>query len=349
MEKKELEELVKIKDENELLDKIKDKDKAELKEIQNFFTKKGKMKIIIDVISMIQRSKHKNTVLSEGIKEQTATGWVELDIDDIKPNPKQVRKTFTKKQVQEKADSILERGLIAPITVYKDKDENIILVVGQLRLAAYFLLRELYGEKYSKIKVVYIEAENYSEKDFRRDSLTENIVRTSMTVFDIALAVAEDFEEEKVTNPDISLEKFGAIYGKSKGYISEYLKIAEYEKSKAELTEILVAKEVNSRRLIIALCELDADLGTIEKIVDKYNEGKLRVVDVENMAKKPTNEPKNANDEVAKISLIDEVYSFKKVFKKTNYNKLKGEDKKYVDEKLEEIKKLMEDISSKIE
>jgi ParB family chromosome partitioning protein len=344
MDENELKELLN-KSEEELYELFKNKDKKELDELQRYFTKKGKVRVALNVVSKIQKNKHNNSVLSEGLAKRTEENLI--CIDDIKENPNQVRKIYSDKEVREKADSINALGLITPITVYKDEKGDIYLIAGQLRLLAYFLLREEQGDRFDKIEVKFrsLEEGDYNETNFRKDALTENIVRSDMHIIDIAKSLKESYDVEVSNNPKISYEEFGKIYGKGKSYVFDYLKIASILEEQKELAEKIIELEVDSRRLILAVAALDVDVDKKTKIVQDYIDGRVRIVDVENMLnKKETIKEKK----IVEKTLLDEVLTFSKEFKKSNYKKLKAEDKKDVDSKLETIKKLMDEIKERI-
>ena len=61
----------------------------------------------------------------------------EIDIEHIKPDPNQPRKTINKKSLENLAASIRVHGVLQPITVYRSDEANaFLLLVGQRRLAA---------------------------------------------------------------------------------------------------------------------------------------------------------------------------------------------------------------------
>lgn len=61
---------------------------------------------------------------------------LDLDIDIIKPNPYQPRKTFNQEALQELSESIKEHGLLQPIVVYDNGDGDYVLIAGERRLRA---------------------------------------------------------------------------------------------------------------------------------------------------------------------------------------------------------------------
>ena len=60
---------------------------------------------------------------------------VEIDIDDIYPNPFQPRKSFNLEKTRELANSIKEAGMIQPVVLFRES-EKYYLMVGERRWRA---------------------------------------------------------------------------------------------------------------------------------------------------------------------------------------------------------------------
>ena len=59
-----------------------------------------------------------------------------LDVDSITPSPYQARKTFSEKEIKKLAVSILQNGLLQPISVRPTIDGRWQLIAGERRLRA---------------------------------------------------------------------------------------------------------------------------------------------------------------------------------------------------------------------
>lgn len=69
--------------------------------------------------------------------QQPQTGFAEIDIDRIQPNPQQPRSSFDPELLQELADSITVVGVLQPIVVRPGEGEgSYVLVAGERRLRA---------------------------------------------------------------------------------------------------------------------------------------------------------------------------------------------------------------------
>ncbi len=101
---------------------------------------------------------------------------IDIDVDNIHPNPYQPRKTFPKNALQQLADSMREVGIIQPVVVFK-KDAKYFLIVGERRWRAAQLLR------WEKIPAMVKE---FSEKEVMAEALIENIQREELNAIEIA-------------------------------------------------------------------------------------------------------------------------------------------------------------------
>ncbi len=342
-----LNELLKL-NENELLAELSSLSKSERNEVQQFFMKKGKINVFMSINSKIQGEKHSKGLI-DNLTEQSNVLKNELEIFKIKPNPHQVRNDFTNEQVSDLANSISERGLITPITVYKNKEGEYILIAGQLRLEAYKKLNKEKGDKYLKINVfVKADSSEYGEVDFIIDSLTENTARNNMFILDLALSIKRTFDLLKDKDENITLDKIGKTIGRTKGYVSKYLKIYDLIEDNKEIFDYLrEVGEISSQRLYTNMAELKGNYEEKKRIVDKYVSKEITLEQIENIIKNQDRE--RTVKEKPKLSMYEEalekgVFSFKKKFSIEKLEKLDEMKKADVYSKMSEIQKLQESI-----
>lgn len=119
---------------------------------------------------------------------------IELEIDDIKPNPYQPRKYFEQSALVELADSIKEHGLLQPIVVTLDNDDYII-VAGERRFRA----SKLAG--FDTIKAIVADVDL---KKLRELAVIENIQREELNPIELALSYKELLEDYKITHEELS-------------------------------------------------------------------------------------------------------------------------------------------------
>ncbi|HLP57607.1 MAG TPA: ParB/RepB/Spo0J family partition protein [Candidatus Deferrimicrobium sp.] len=146
------------------------------------------------------------TVVSE-------TGLMELDIDAIYPNPYQPRKKFSADKIKDLADSMKEAGMIQPVVVYKDKEDNnkYYLMVGERRWrAAQFL-------KWSKIPAI---VRDITHDDVVVGALVENIQREDLNAIEIGEAIELMIKELGLTH-----ERAGERLAMSRSTLTNYLRL----------------------------------------------------------------------------------------------------------------------------
>jgi len=104
--------------------------------------------------------------------------FAEIPVDQIDVGPTQARSRKVEENTDELAQSIQALGLINPITVYKREDGRFELVTGQRRLIA---VEKLNWPTISAKVLLYTP----SEIEAKAISLTENIMRTDLTLADL--------------------------------------------------------------------------------------------------------------------------------------------------------------------
>jgi ParB family chromosome partitioning protein len=138
---------------------------------------------------------------------------VEVKLDKIYDNPYQPRIEIKKKELEELANSIKEKGLLQPVLVFNDKKENkLYLIAGHRRYYAHKLLGK------EKIKVIYVNG--IEKKDLASIAITENLQREDLDIIETAIAIKRYKEEFNKT-----LDEIGKELGKTKSWISRMLSV----------------------------------------------------------------------------------------------------------------------------
>ena len=134
----------------------------------------------------------------ESSTDNKNSGVAELDVNSIIANPNQPRKIFDEEKLKELSDSIVEHGLIQPVTVIESED-GYILVAGERRLRAHKLA------DISKIKAFIINTE---ELKLRELALIENIRRDDLNIIELAYSYAQLINEHNITHEELSKKVF---------------------------------------------------------------------------------------------------------------------------------------------
>ena len=134
-----------------------------------------------------------------------------LAIDKIRANPFQPRKEFDETALEELKNSIIENGVIQPVTVCRDGD-GYQLISGERRLRAVMLA----GFKF--IPAYVIEAHDDSNK--LELALIENIQREDLNAIEVALALKSLSSKCSLTQDEIAQK-----VGKNRSTVSNFLRL----------------------------------------------------------------------------------------------------------------------------
>ncbi len=122
----------------------------------------------------------------------------ELEVSKIKPNPNQPRKIFDEDKLRELSESIVEHGLLQPVTVIRS-DDGYTLIAGERRLRAHKLAN------LDRIKSVIIDIEDFKLREL---ALIENIQRDDLNIIELAYSYAQLINEHNITHEDLSKKVF---------------------------------------------------------------------------------------------------------------------------------------------
>lgn len=133
-----------------------------------------------------------------------------IDINDIKPNSNQPRKTFDEEKLQELADSIKEHGLIQPVILRKAK-KGYEIVAGERRWRA----ARIVG-----VKEVPCIVKELTDEENMLLAIIENMQREDLNPIEEAEGLRQMMETYGFTQEQISKS-----VGKSRPYIANSLRL----------------------------------------------------------------------------------------------------------------------------
>jgi ParB family chromosome partitioning protein len=215
-------------------------------------------------------------------KENEIVGFIsEIPIDKIKANPYQPRTEFDEEALLELAQSIKELGVIQPITVVKDKNEegSYILVSGERRFRA----SKLAG--LTKIPAYIKPAAE--DQQMLEMALVENIQREDLDAISVAIGYNRLLEEYNLTQEELSKR-----VGKKRATIANYIRLLNLP---AEIQMAVKNKLISMghARALLSISDAEKQLEVFKKIID---EG-ISVRDVENIAKEIAEGEKSSTHE----------------------------------------------------
>lgn len=177
---------------------------------------------------------------------------VKVSIENIKPNPYQPRKKFSKKSLEELSQSIKQYGVLQPISVRKINDCSYELVAGERRLRA----SEIAGLDYIPAIIM-----NMGEKDTAVIALIENLQREDLNFIEEAEGYKSLIEDHNFTQHELAEQ-----IGKNQSTIANKLRVLRLSD---EIKKLLIDNNLTERhgRALLKLPVEELRMAVIEKVI----------------------------------------------------------------------------------
>ena len=140
---------------------------------------------------------------------------IDLPIEKINTNPFQPRSNFNDETLKELSNSILELGIIQPVTVRKTKEEYFELISGERRYKA---------SKMAGLKTIPAFVRLADDKESLEMALVENIQREDLDPIEIGLSYRRLIEEINLTQDQLSDR-----VGKKRSTITNYMRLLKLD------------------------------------------------------------------------------------------------------------------------
>ena len=210
-----------------------------------------------------------DTVILEpkkGKDKNDDNGYSLIDINLIKSNESQPRKSFDDEKIMELAESIKSNGIIQPLILRKDKDEYII-VAGERRWRA---------AKYIGIKEIPAVIMDLTEKQILEISLIENIQREDLNSIEEAIAY-----KKLISDFDLTQEQLSKRIGKSRVAITNTMRLLNLSEDVQQYIIEGVISEGHGRALL-AITDSKLQCELAQNVIDD----KLSVRELEFLIRK---------------------------------------------------------------
>ena len=210
-----------------------------------------------------------DTVILEpkkGKDKNDDNGYSLIDINLIKSNESQPRKSFDDEKIMELAESIKSNGIIQPLILRKDKDEYII-VAGERRWRA---------AKYIGIKEIPSVIMDLTEKQILEISLIENIQREDLNSIEEAIAY-----KKLISDFDLTQEQLSKRIGKSRVAITNTMRLLNLSEDVQQYIIEWVISEGHGRALL-AITDSKLQCELAQNVIDD----KLSVRELEFLIRK---------------------------------------------------------------
>jgi ParB family chromosome partitioning protein len=150
-------------------------------------------------------------ISTEAVRTSGSSSIGEIALSQIEPNPNQPRREFSEESLRELADSIIEIGIVQPITLRQIDEERYQIIAGERRFRA----SQLAGKE--TIPAYIITADDESTMEM---ALVENIQREDLNALEIALAYQKLIEQN-----NFSQEQLSKRVGKGRATIANFLRL----------------------------------------------------------------------------------------------------------------------------
>ena len=202
----------------------------------------------------------------------------QLPIEKIHPNPRQPRKQFDERALQELAESIKSHGVIQPIVVTPD-DEGFRIVAGERRYRA---------SQIASLKKIPAIVRNHKELEELEIALVENVQRVDLSPLEQAVSIVRLRDQFSLTPKQIAKK-----LGKAETTISNIIRLLQLpEQAIKALTENEISE--GHARAILAL---KFDVRLQQELLNLIVSQQLSVRDAEEWVKqqKKYNEQKSSS------------------------------------------------------
>ncbi|HNR17495.1 MAG TPA: ParB/RepB/Spo0J family partition protein [Chitinophagaceae bacterium] len=142
---------------------------------------------------------------------ENATGTNRIPVDEIETNPKQPRRDFDEKALQELAESIKLHDIIQPVTVSKLPSGKYRLISGERRLRA---------AKLAGIKDIPAYIRQANDSQLLELALLENLQREDLNAMEISLSYKRMMEEL-----DYTQEQVAERMGKDRSTVANFIRL----------------------------------------------------------------------------------------------------------------------------
>lgn len=194
-----------------------------------------------------------------GLQRKSATTGqvVQVNVNQIVPNRSQPRKSFDQEELQQLANSIRENGILQPIIVRQNENQQIELVSGERRLRA----SKLVGLEH--VPCIFIDIHEQKAAVF---ALLENMQRSDLNFFEEAEGIERLMNEFGFTQ-----EMCAVKLGKAQSTLSNKMRLLRIN---PEMRKTILENNLTERhaRAILKLpTDAEREIALVNIVQDKLN------------------------------------------------------------------------------
>lgn len=210
---------------------------------------------------------------------------IEIDLDELRPNPHQPRKVFKEEALQDLADSIKNNGVFQPIIV-KKSIKGYEIVAGERRFRA---------SKLAGLTKIPAIVRDFTEQQMIEIALLENLQRENLNAIEEALAYKSMIEKLNLTQEQLSTK-----VSKSRSHVTNILGLLRLP---TEVQKMIANNELSMghARVLSKLEDNDKILEYANKIVNE----KLPVRDIEQLT-----QTDNKKVQIKRVKEVNKEYKY---------------------------------------
>ena len=208
-----------------------------------------------------------NKVEEKIIENTPKNEIVELNLDDLRSNPYQPRRTFDEEALQELSSSIKEYGVFQPI-IAKKSIKGYEIVAGERRVLA---------SRMAGLDKIPAIVKEFSDEEMMEIALLENLQRENLNAMEEAMAYKKIQQSLNITQEELAKK-----VGKSRSHVTNMMGLLNLPE---EVKDMILTKEISMGHARI-LSKLD-DKEQIKKLANDVIEKKLSVRQLEDITNSP--------------------------------------------------------------
>ena len=226
--------------------------------------------------------------VDDTVDDENIEGLSRLDIDDIKPNENQPRKTFDPEKIEDLANSIKEHGVIQPLVVRKI-ETGYEIVAGERRWRA---------ARQAGLKEIPCIVRELSDEQNMLFAIIENMQREDLNPIEEAEGL-----ERMITNFGMTQSEISKSVGKSRPYITNSLRLL---KLPDEIKDMMVDGKLTTGhgRALITIEDEDKAI-EIAKKVAKEGLSVRKIEELANEKKKKRGKPAKRAPKSPDVLLVE--------------------------------------------
>lgn len=249
----------------------------------------------------------------------------------IRPDPEQIRQIGKDRDsIQEIAQSIRRHGVLQPIALYYDEEEDIYRIITGER-------RYLGAEEAGLENIPAIVRERPTEHEIAFLQLTENLQREDLNPVDEARGMKRLSQEFHLNNKQIAEQ-----LGKSESYVSRTIRLNDLPDTIREEATSLQSPGLSKEHLLQVVREKTAEDQI--RLWDKIKTGELNIRQARQAVRRE--QPRSA---VQKKMLLEDLMSLEKRLHNLKLEELSEEDKAEISVSLRSVQEHIEAAISQLQ